>query len=95
MNEWNTEGKPAGLKRNRFLDAVVTTLKYNKITIDHAIYIKFFYDGIISYLTVSAYYVLNSTTNYTPFTELRRAALSLANQSSSIMTDTCTRNTNF
>ena len=33
---------PAGRKWNRLLDAVVTILKYKKITIDHAIYIKVF-----------------------------------------------------
>ena len=33
---------PSGRQLNRLLDAVVTILKYKKITIDHAIYIKVF-----------------------------------------------------
>ena len=36
--------KPAGIQWNYLLDEVVTILKYNKITIDHAIYIKVFSD---------------------------------------------------
>ena len=43
-----------------------------KITIDHAIYIKLFYDGTVYYITVSNYAVLNTTHNDTSFTELRR-----------------------
>ena len=35
---------PAGIQLNPLLDEVVTILKYNKITIDHAIYIKVFSD---------------------------------------------------
>ena len=38
--------KPAGQQWNRLLDAVVVILKYNKITIYHAIYIKVFSDGL-------------------------------------------------
>ena len=64
--------KTAGGKFNRLLDAVVTILKYNKRTINHAIYIKFFYDWTVSYLTVSTDYVLNTTNNETVFTELKR-----------------------
>ena len=36
--------KPAGRQCNILLDAEVTIIKYNNITIDHAIYIKFFSD---------------------------------------------------
>ena len=46
-------GKTSGRQLNRLLDAVVTILKYNKITIDHAIYIKVSSDGTVYYLTVS------------------------------------------
>ena len=53
--------KPAGWKLNRILDAVVTILKYKKIIIDHAIYIKVFTDGPFSYFTVSTDDVLNTT----------------------------------
>ena len=47
--------------------------KYKKITIYHAIYIKVFSDGTVSYLTVSTDDVLNTTNNETAFTELKRA----------------------
>ena len=40
--------KPAGRQCNRLLDAVVTILEYKKSTIDHAIYIKVFDDGVNS-----------------------------------------------
>ena len=63
--------KPAGRKFNRLLDVVVTILKYNKSTIDHAIYIKLFSDGSISYSSVYNYHVLNTTNNKTVFPELR------------------------
>ena len=53
--------KPAGRKWNRLLDAVVTIIEYKKSTIDHAIYIKVFDNGTVSYLTVSIDDVLNST----------------------------------
>ena len=53
--------KPSGRQWNRLLDAVVTILKYKKSTIDHAIYIKVFSDGTVSYLTVSIDDVLNTT----------------------------------
>ena len=36
------ETKPARQQWSRLIDAVVTILKYNKSTIDHAIYIKVF-----------------------------------------------------
>ena len=54
---------PDGRQCNRLLDAVVTIIKYNKITIDHAIYIKVFADGTVSYLTDSTDDVLNTTNN--------------------------------
>ena len=39
---------PAGRKWNILLDAVVTIIKYKKSTIDNAIYLKVFTDGIVS-----------------------------------------------
>ena len=48
-------------QRNWILDTVFTMLKYKKITIDHVIYIRVLYDGIISYLNVYYYYVINTT----------------------------------
>ena len=51
---------------------MVTILKYKKITIDHAIYIKVFSDGTVSYLAVSTDDVLNTYNNETAFPELRR-----------------------
>ena len=57
---------------NRHLDAVVTILKYNKITIDHAIYIKVLSGETVSYSTVSTYDVLKDPNNKTVFTELTR-----------------------
>ena len=63
---------PDGRQWKILLDAVVTILKYKKITIDHAIYIKFFTDGTVSYLAVSTDYVLNTTNNDTAFTEPTR-----------------------
>ena len=62
--------KPDGRKWNRLLDAVVTIIEYKKITIDHAIYIKVFDDGTVSYLTVSTDDVLNTTNNENSFPEL-------------------------
>ena len=47
-------------------------IKYNKRTIDHAIYIKLFTDGTVPYLTVSTDDFLNTTNNYKSFTELTR-----------------------
>ena len=63
--------KPSGQQFNILLDVVVTTLKYKKITIYHAIYIKVFSDGTVSYLTVSTDDVLNTTNNETVFPELK------------------------
>ena len=57
------ETKPAGREWNSLLDAVVTILKYKKSTIGHAIYIKFFTDGTVYYLTVSTNDVLNTNNN--------------------------------
>ena len=51
---------------------MVTILKYKKITIDHAIYIKVFADGTVSYIPVSTYAVLNNTNNENAFPELTR-----------------------
>ena len=64
--------KPAGIYWNRLLDALVTILKYNKSTIYHAIYIKVFTYGTVSYLTVSTDDVLNTTNNDTSFHEVTR-----------------------
>ena len=61
---------PAGIQLNPLLDEVVTILKYNKITIDHAIYIKVFSDWTLSYLAFSTGVVLNTTNNDTSITEL-------------------------
>ena len=69
MYEWNSRKKPAGRKWNRLLDVVVTILKYKKIIIDHAIYIKVLSDGKVSHLTVSTDDVLNATINETEFSE--------------------------
>ena len=63
--------KLAGRQCNRILDAVVTMIKYKKITIYHTIYIKVLSDGTVSYLTVSTDDVLNTTNNETEFTELK------------------------
>ena len=63
---------PSGRQWNRLLDAVVTILKYKKITIDNAIYIKVFADGTVSYLTVSTDDVLNTINNENTFPELTR-----------------------
>ena len=62
--------RPSGRQRNGLFDAVVTILKYKKITIDHDIYIKVLYDGTVYCLTVSTDDVLNATSNETAFTEL-------------------------
>ena len=63
--------KPSGKQWNRLLDAVVSNLKYKKIKIDNAIYIKVFSDVTVSYITFSTDDVINTTTNETAFTELR------------------------
>ena len=64
--------KPAERQWNRIIDAVFTILRYKKRTIDHAIYIKVFTDGTVSYFTVFDYNVLNTTNNQTAFTEPTR-----------------------
>ena len=62
--------KPDGRQRNRLHDEVFTILEYKKSTIDHAIYIKVFDYGTVSYLKVSTDDVLNTTTNKNAFREL-------------------------
>ena len=64
--------KPSERQWNILLDAVVTILKYKKNTIDHAIYIKVFTDGTVSYLTVSTDDIFNTTNNENTFPELTR-----------------------
>ena len=54
---------PDGRQLNRLLDVVVAILKYNNRIIDHAIYIKVFTDGTVSYIKVSTYDVLGTTNN--------------------------------
>ena len=61
---------PDGRQWNRILDAVIPILNNKKSTIDHAIYIKTFTDGTVSYLTVSTDDVLNTTNNEHAFPEL-------------------------
>ena len=51
---------------------MVTIIKYNKITIDHDIYINFFSDGTVSYLIVFTDDVINTTKNKIEFPELTR-----------------------
>ena len=63
---------PARRQWNRLIDVVVKIIKYNKIKIDHAIYIKLFTDVTVSYLTVSTDDVLNTTNKETAFPELTR-----------------------
>ena len=62
MNE-NQGTNPAGQQFISLLDVVVTTIKYKKITIDHAIYIKIFSDVTVSYPTVSTNDVIDTTDN--------------------------------
>ena len=57
--------KPAVRQWNQILDAVVTMIKYKKITIDHAIYIKVFSAGTVSYFTFSTDDIRNSTNTET------------------------------
>ena len=64
--------KPDGRQWNRLLDAVVPIFKYKKRKIDHAIYIKVFTDGTVSYLAVSTDDVLNTNNNENAFPELAR-----------------------
>ena len=64
--------KPSGRQCNRLLNAVVKINKYNRITIDHAIYIKFFSDVTVPYLTFSTNAFLDIINDETYFSELRR-----------------------
>ena len=57
--------KPPGQQFIQLLYAVVTMIKYKKIKIDHAIYVKVFSDGTVSYPTVSTDDVLNANNNET------------------------------
>ena len=61
---------PAVIQWNIFLYAVVTIRNYKKITIYHAIHIKVFTYGTVSYLTISTDDVLNTTNNENEFSEL-------------------------
>ena len=70
MYEWNSRKKTAE-KLNRLLDAVAKIIKYKK-KIHHAICIKVFSDGTVSYLAVYTDDVLNTTNNETVFSELTR-----------------------
>ena len=63
--------KPSKRQWNRIIDAVVTVIKYKKRTIGHAIYIKVFTDGAVSYLTVYTDDVLNNTNKNNTFPELK------------------------
>ena len=65
-------GKPSVLQWNMILFAVVKIMKYKKSTIDHNICIKVLSDGNVSYIMVSADVVLNTTTNETEITKLRK-----------------------
>ena len=51
---------------------MVTIIEYKKSTIFHAIYIKVFDAGTVSYLTVSTDDVINTTNNDNAFPELTR-----------------------
>ena len=62
----------SGCQGNRLLDEVVTIMKYKKRTIYHAIFIKVFSDGNISYLTVYTDDIMNTTSNDTDFPETRK-----------------------
>ena len=64
--------KPAGRKCNILLGAVVTILKYKKITIYHAIYIKVLSGVTVSLLIVSTDDFLNTTNKNTEFPEITR-----------------------
>ena len=73
MHEWNSRKKTRdGRQWNILLDTVITIIKQNKSTTDHAIQIKVLTDGTFSYLIFSTDYVLNTTNNETEFTELTR-----------------------
>ena len=64
--------KMAGRQWNRILDTVVKIIKYKKSTIDNAIYINFFADGTMSYLTIPTGDVINTTNNQNAFPKLAR-----------------------
>ena len=65
------QGKNPSVRQwNRILDELVTFMKYKKITIDNAIYIKIFPYCTVSYLTVSTDNVLNTKNNVTAFYEI-------------------------
>ena len=67
------QGKNPSIQQcNQLLDSVVTILKYNKRNICHAIFIKLFSDGTVSYLMVSNDDFINTTNNETSFLELIR-----------------------
>ena len=70
MYDCNSRKSTNGRQWNILLDALVTILKYNKSTIDHAIYIKVFTDGNVSYVTVSTDDVLDTNNNENAFPEL-------------------------
>ena len=72
MHEWNSGKKSSGIQLNRLLDSVDIILKYKKFTIDHAIYIKVFYYGTVSYITFYTDDAINTTNNETEFPELTR-----------------------
>ena len=50
---------------NQLFDELVTILEYKKNTIDHAIYIKVFFDVTMYYLLVSTDDYLNTINNKT------------------------------
>ena len=73
MHEWNSGNKTH--PNDNVIDslgAVDANLKYKKGAIDHAVYIKVFPDGTVSYITFSADDILNAANNKTAFPELRR-----------------------
>ena len=62
--------KPAGIQYKRLLYVAVNIIEYNIITIYHNIYAKTI-NGIVSYLPVSTYDVLNTINNYEYFQGLK------------------------
>ena len=75
MHKWDSRGETARRKCNKLLDALVTILKYKKITIDRSIYIMLLYYGTVSYLDVSTDDILKTNNNETIFPELRSFSL--------------------
>ena len=65
MHECNPVEKLAGIQHNQPINALVTIIEHNKITIDHAIYIKVFSELRVSYLMVYTDDVLDTTNNKT------------------------------